>query len=113
MLLKKVGLEPVLVEDGQAAVEKVQNEQFDLVLMDIQMPVMTGYEATKTLRKNGYMTPIVALTANAMKEDQTKCLEAGCDDYLSKPINRNKLHEVLDKYLVSDIQKCKNAVHEA
>jgi PAS domain S-box-containing protein len=102
LLLKKVGVEPVLVENGQAAVEKVQNEQFDLILMDIQMPVMTGHDATKLIRKSGYMTPIVALTANAMKDDQVKCMEAGCDDYMSKPINRNKLHEVLDKYLIDN-----------
>ncbi|MBN1456923.1 MAG: response regulator [Sedimentisphaerales bacterium] len=105
LLLKKVGLEPVLVEDGQEAVKKVQSEQFDLILMDIQMPVMTGHEATKLIRKNGYMTPIVALTANAMKEDEAKCMEAGCDGYLSKPINRDKLYEVLNKYLVKDTHK--------
>lgn len=82
--------------------------------MDIQMPVMTGYEATKLIRKNGYMTPIVALTANAMKEDRAKSQEAGCDDYLSKPINRNKLYEILDKYLISDTTECKkNAAYEA
>ncbi|MBN1456938.1 MAG: response regulator [Sedimentisphaerales bacterium] len=102
LLLKKAGLEPVLVEDGQAAIDRVQNEEFDLILMDIQMPVMTGYQATKLIRKNGYMIPIVALTANAMKEDQAKCMEAGCNDYLSKPINRDKLYEVLNKYLVKD-----------
>jgi signal transduction histidine kinase/ActR/RegA family two-component response regulator len=114
LLLKKLGLEPVLVEDGQAAVEKAQSEEFDLILMDIQMPIMTGYEATKLIRKNGYMTPIVALTANAMKEDQAKCLQAGCDDYLSKPINRDKLHEVLGKYLISDTHECKkNGAHKA
>lgn len=100
-LLRKVGLEPVIVENGQLAVEAATGQSFDLIFMDMQMPVMNGYEATEALRHKGITTPIVALTANAMQGDQEKCLAAGCDGYLSKPIDRDKLHEVLAKYLAA------------
>jgi len=63
------------------------------------MPVMNGYSATRILRKNGKTLPIVALTAYAMKEDDEKCFDAGCNEYMSKPMNRQKLIEVLEKYL--------------
>ena len=72
---------------------------YDLIFMDIQMPNMNGLEATATLRKNAIETPIIALTANAMKGDDEKCFNAGCDGYLTKPINRKKLLEMIEKYL--------------
>jgi CheY-like chemotaxis protein/HPt (histidine-containing phosphotransfer) domain-containing protein len=100
-VLRKVGLEPILTENGWQAVETATDESFDLIFMDMQMPVMNGYDATKILRRKGITTPVVALTANAIKGDREKCLAAGCDDYLSKPINQDKLHEVLAKYLVA------------
>jgi CheY-like chemotaxis protein len=80
-------------------VEKASAASFDFILMDIQMPNMNGYEAVRMLRKKGVKIPIVALTAHAMESDRQKSLEAGCDDHMSKPINRNKLIEVLGKYL--------------
>jgi CheY-like chemotaxis protein len=81
------------------AVDKAKGQSFDLIFMDIHMPHMDGYEATRTLRNNGIKTPIVALTANAMEGDEKKCLDAGCDDYLSKPVIYTKLVAMLSKFL--------------
>lgn len=99
LLLRKMGIEVVTVENGRLAVEKAMAEKFDLILMDIQMPVMNGYEATTQLRQNGVKIPIVALTACAMKGDDEKCLAAGCSDYLSKPVDKKRLVDVLTRYL--------------
>ena len=99
VLLEQAGLQVVIVNDGNQAVQKAITQQFDLVLMDIQMPNMNGYDATKVIRKKGITTPIIALTAHAMKGDDKKCLNAGCDDYLTKPIDRRALLEVIGKYL--------------
>jgi len=99
LLLKKLGVEVVIVENGQQAVQKAMEQKFDVILMDIQMPVMDGFEATNQLRKNGVKIPIIALTACAMKGDDEKCFAAGCSDYISKPIDRKKLVEIIMKYL--------------
>ncbi len=99
LLLKKLGIEVVVVENGRQAVQKAIAEKFDVIIMDIQMPLMNGYEATKLLRKDGVEIPIIALTACAMKGDDEKCFAAGCNDYLPKPIDRKKLVETLMKYL--------------
>jgi PAS domain S-box-containing protein len=98
-LLNKMGLEVTIAADGNEVLQKAFTRQFDLILMDIQMPYMNGYEATKALRKEGITTPIIAQTAYAMKGDDKKCFEAGCDDYLAKPIVRSQLVEMLAKYL--------------
>jgi len=100
-ILKRMGLEVTIAEDGDEAVQKVATGSFDLILMDVQMPKINGLEATRALRKMGIATPIVALTAHAMKGDDSRCIKAGCDDYLSKPIDRQKLLDVLTKYLPS------------
>ena len=100
-MLKKIGLETDVANDGNQAVQKATDEHFDLVLMDMHMPNMNGYEATKALRKKGLTIPIVALTASVMKSDADRCLAAGCDHYLPKPIDRKKLFETLGKYLPS------------
>ncbi len=98
-LLEKAGAEVAVVNDGVEAVQQAQSKSFDLIFMDMMMPNMNGYEATKAIRKAGMTMPIVALTADAMKGDDKKCLEAGCNDYMAKPIERKKLYEMLDKYL--------------
>ena len=99
-ILEKRGLEVEVADDGAAAVRRAldaRDEQriHDLVLMDMLMPVVDGYEATRMLREEGYPSPIVALTANAMAGDRDRCLAAGCDDFLAKPIERDELSRVL------------------
>ena len=99
LLLQKEGLDVEVVENGKQAVEAVTQSSFDLVLMDMQMPVMNGYDATQAIREKGLTLPIVALTAHAMKGDEQRCLDTGCDGYLSKPINRKALLRMLTRYL--------------
>ena len=91
-----------VVSDGLQAVESAMNNDYDLILMDMQMPKMGGLQATKILREKGYTKPISALTANAMQEDIKKCVEAGCDDFLSKPVNVKEFNALLEKYLPAD-----------
>ena len=100
LLLKKLGLTVSVVENGQKAVEAVLQKEYDLVFMDMQMPVMNGFDATISLREQGITIPIIALTANAMKGDDQKCFDAGCNDYLTKPISRDILLDIIQKYLV-------------
>ncbi|MBP8605905.1 MAG: response regulator [Phycisphaerae bacterium] len=99
ILLERKGHKVTLVENGQQAIEAVQKNSFDLIFMDMLMPVMSGYEAVRQLRAAGCTLPIIALTANAMSDDEKKCLQCGCDEYISKPINRQKLDALLTKYL--------------
>jgi CheY-like chemotaxis protein len=95
VVLEEVGLQVEGAENGQVGVDKVRSGHFDLVLMDMQMPVMDGYTATALLRKEGFDEPILALTANAMKGFEEQCLQAGCSGYLTKPVNIDLLIETL------------------
>lgn len=99
MYLKKLGAKVVLASNGKEAVEKALENDFDLVLMDMQMPVMGGLEATKYLRKMKYTLPIVALTANVLKEDMEACTKAGCDDFMEKPLSQVKFRKIISRYL--------------
>lgn len=91
-----------IAETGREALEKHETKEYDAILMDVQMPEIDGYEATSLIREregSEKHTPIIALTANALSGDREKCLEAGMDDYISKPIEAEKLEEILKKYL--------------
>jgi CheY-like chemotaxis protein len=95
-LLRKAGAKVTLAGDGKEGYERAVDarragEPFDLILMDMQMPVMDGYEATAKLRAEGFRCPILALTAHAMTGDREKCLDVGCTDYATKPLERPKL----------------------
>jgi CheY-like chemotaxis protein len=91
-------------EDGEQALRMVRHElelnsAFDLILLDMQMPRLDGYGTAIELRKLGFSGPIIALTADAMQGDMNRCLESGCDDYLSKPIDKQKFLEKIGHYL--------------
>jgi len=102
-ILKSLFPEIIIYEgsDGEEAVKQFAEVQPDIVLMDIQMPVMNGYEATKVIRQTetGKNTPIIALTAGTVKGEKENCLEAGMDDYITKPIIRSILEEVILKWI--------------
>jgi CheY-like chemotaxis protein len=105
-LLKRMGLTADPVANGVEAIEALESTSYDLVLMDCQMPEMDGFEATAVIRDPGsvvrnHAIPVIALTAHAMQGARQKCLEAGMDDYLSKPIVPQALAEVLKKWLSS------------
>ncbi len=101
---KKLGYHADIVANGKEALEHLESTDYDIVLMDCQMPEIDGYEATRRIRDESssirnHRIPIIAMTANAMKGDREKCLEAGMDDYVSKPVNTKKLADVIERYL--------------
>ncbi len=103
-ILKKLGLTVEIAADGDEAVKALEKNRYDLVLMDCQMPVLDGYEATELIRDPSsrvldHQVPIIAMTANAMEGDREKCLEVGMNDYLSKPVNPQALSGILEKWL--------------
>lgn len=100
-LMKRWGATAECVEDGQAAVERCSAEGFDLILMDIEMPVLDGLDATRQLRTKGFAGPIIALTANAMIGDRNACIRAGCTDYAAKPLDAVKLLETIRRGLAA------------
>src|ERR1035441_453153 len=100
-VLGDVGAEVEVVENGRLAIERAETGTFDVVLMDMNMPEMDGYEATRSLLDRGSSRPILALTANAMSGDSERCLAAGCDTHLAKPIDRKQLIETVAQYTIS------------
>ncbi len=102
-LLEKRDIEVTAADNGEQALDILNTEQFDLILMDVQMPVLDGFAATSSIREKeksaGQFTPIIAITAYALKGDQEKCLAAGMDDYISKPINRDELLQKVERWI--------------
>jgi CheY-like chemotaxis protein len=100
-ILNKLGYEPDVVKTGREALDAVNQKDYGMILMDMQMPVMDGMEATRVIRKKPSIQPvIVALTANTMEGDQQICLDAGMDDYIGKPIQLDELMGKLEKWSV-------------
>ena len=99
ILLEEIGLQVDVAEDGQQAVEMAGKRVYSAILMDMQMPNMSGVEATIAIREGGGKIPIVAMTANAFAEDRAQCLEAGMNDFLTKPVDPEHLYEVLLKWM--------------
>ncbi|MBJ7538244.1 hybrid sensor histidine kinase/response regulator [Marinomonas transparens] len=106
-LLTNQSAEVLLAENGEEAISCLKNSQIDLVLMDIQMPVLDGYSATMQIRKNPHWLsiPIIAMTANAMQGDREKAIKAGMNDYLTKPISPEKLYECILKWLAISVEE--------
>ena len=103
MMLGKAGYHVEVAGNGLEAVEKYTAEanKFDLVFMDIQMPEMDGKEATRRIRELGFRdVPVVAMTAHALQGDREECIQAGMNDYITKPIKREKVFEIIDKFVL-------------
>ena len=102
-MLSKIGCVVDVATDGQEAVQAARTTTYDVIFMDCQMPTMDGFAATRAIREleeeMGGRVPIVALTANAMKGDREKCLAAGMDDYLSKPVKRSDLEKMVQRWV--------------
>ncbi|MBN2400542.1 MAG: PAS domain S-box protein [Candidatus Aminicenantes bacterium] len=104
-MLTKAGYQLEVANNGREAIEKytVEPERFDLIFMDVHMPEMDGLEATRVLRNRGYQeTPIIAMTADAMKEDREKCLQAGMNDYMAKPIKREEVFAMVKRWVFEE-----------
>jgi len=105
-VLQKLGYQALVVENGEKALRALTEERFDVVLMDCQMPVLDGYETTRQLRQREQSQqhnhiPVIGITAFAMTGDRQKCLDAGMDDYISKPVRLHQLEALLEKWIAS------------
>jgi CheY-like chemotaxis protein len=101
-LLEKRNCIVTIANNGVEALDALQLDEFDIVLMDCQMPVMDGYEATRQIRASGNTVPVIALTANAQTSDRDACLEAGMSDFLSKPFDPRVLYQIISRYSKKD-----------
>ena len=110
ILLLDYGATVMVAENGEIALDMVSRENFDVILMDIQMPVMNGYETTKKLRQSGNNIPIIALTASAIKGEREKCIAAGMNDYITKPINEEQFLKTIDKWILPGGEEQPNKV---
>jgi len=99
-MLEGLGCEVAIVGNGKAAVDAVRESSFDIVLMDCHMPVMDGFEATRAIRElpSGQRVPIVAMTASALEGDRERCLAAGMDDYVAKPVSKEILADAITRH---------------
>jgi signal transduction histidine kinase len=116
-ILCRAGAEVALAHNGKVGLQRAMEawksgSPFDVILMDMQMPIMDGYEATRALRAAGYPLPVIALTAHAMRGDSQKCIDAGCDDYTPKPIRRGELIRKIHAHMRAATSVC-NACAEA
>jgi CheY-like chemotaxis protein len=104
-VLERAGYHTHVVNDGREALQAVAAQSYDAIVMDCQMPDIDGYEATKEIRRregNGRRTPIIAMTAHAMSGDRERCLDAGMDDYITKPVRAQTLVETLERWIAAD-----------
>lgn len=102
-ILEKSGIDYLIVSDGEQVLKELKNDQYRLILMDCQMPILDGYETTKIIRKyeqenNQKRCPIIAITANAMSGDKEKCEHAGMDDFLAKPFKMQQIFDMINKW---------------
>lgn len=101
MILEKLGYDSITADDGEDALEKAENNDPALILMDIQMPKMNGYEAAKILRSRGFKMPIIAATASTLEDEYKNCLDAGMNDVLIKPFKKADIEKILGKWINS------------
>ena len=97
-IFKKMGHGTDVVNSGALAIKRLSEENYNVIFMDMQMPEMSGVEATRIIREQGVVTPIIALTANAFESDKQSCLEAGMDDFTTKPLRRLDLQRLIEQY---------------
>ena len=107
-LLSKKGYNSFVVEDGEKVLKALEERKFDAVLMDIQMPIMDGYQTTSIIRErekeSGNHVPIIGITAFAMESDRQKCFEIGMDDYLSKPFDKDDFYDIIEKHVADGVK---------
>lgn len=111
IMLEKLGMQVNVAEHGEEALQQCQEHQFDLILMDCQMPVMDGFIATENIRKMGewgQQVPIIALSANVIKEDQQRCFDVGMNEFVAKPVTKERLQQIFEQYLPDSLQTRSN-----